>query len=58
MNDTNGPYFISGKGLKRGDPLSPILFNLVANVFSRMLSKAARSGIIYGFFLMSFLVVL
>jgi len=31
-----------------GDPLSPLLFNLVANVFTRMLMKAASHGLISG----------
>lgn len=48
INDTNGPYFVWGKGLKQGDPLSPILFNLVADVFSRILAKATRANIIRG----------
>jgi hypothetical protein len=46
INDENCNYFKSGKGLRQGDPLSPLLFNLVADVFSRMLMKAARQGFI------------
>lgn len=42
INDTKSSYFETGKGLRQGDPLSPILFNLVADVFTRMLNKAAR----------------
>ena len=29
INDTTGPYFVGGKGLKQGDPHSHVLFNLV-----------------------------
>jgi hypothetical protein len=42
INDTNSSYFMAVKGLKQGDPLSLILFNLVADVFSKMLYKVAR----------------
>jgi hypothetical protein len=44
INDTNSTYFKPGKGLRQGDPLSPLLFNLVVDVFTRMLSKAASKG--------------
>ena len=48
INDANGPQFSGGKGLKQGDPHSPLLFNLVADVFSKMLQKATSSGLICG----------
>jgi hypothetical protein len=48
INDTNSSYFKLGKGLRQGDPLSPLLFNLVVDVFTRMLSKAANGGYIHG----------
>ena len=48
LNDENGPYFTVGKGLRQGDPLSPLLFNLVVDVFTKMLCKAANQGIIGG----------
>ena len=48
INDTNGPHFVGGKGLKQGDPHSPLLFNLVADVFSKMLVKAVNNGLIGG----------
>jgi hypothetical protein len=48
INDENSVFFKPGKGLRQGDPLSPLLFNLVADVFSRMLIKAARQNLISG----------
>jgi hypothetical protein len=48
MNDENSGFFKPGKGLRQGDPLFPLLFNLIAYVFSRMLMKAARKNLISG----------
>ena len=48
INDENGSYFHLGKGLRQGDPLSPLLFNLVADVFTRILMKAAKENLITG----------
>ena len=48
LNDVNGPYFIVGKGLRQGDPLPPLLFNLVVDVFTKMLTKACTQGLISG----------
>jgi hypothetical protein len=42
INDSNSGYFRPGKGLRQGDPLSPLLFNLVVDVFTRILIKAAK----------------
>jgi hypothetical protein len=49
LNDVNSPYFKPGKGLRQGDPLSPLLFNLVVDVFIRILIKVANAGYISGF---------
>jgi hypothetical protein len=49
MNEKNSVYFKPGKGLRQGDPLSPLLFNLVVDAFTRMLIKATHRGYISGF---------
>ena len=46
INNTLGPYFVSHKGVRQGDPLSPILFNFVADCLSRMIRKAQRNNLI------------
>lgn len=48
INNSIGSYVIAGKDLKQGDPLSLILFNFVADVFSKMLYKAAQANLIQG----------
>jgi hypothetical protein len=48
LNDENIPYFKLGKGLRQGDPLSPLLFNLVIDVFTRMIIKASSKCYITG----------
>ena len=48
VNDFNSAFFKARKGLKQGDPSSPILFNFVDDVFTKMLYKAAGRGLIRG----------
>jgi len=48
INEENSAYFSPGKGLRQGDLLSPLLFNIVADVFTRMLMKAANQNLIRG----------
>ncbi|RVW99807.1 LINE-1 retrotransposable element ORF2 protein [Vitis vinifera] len=39
----------ASKGLRQGDPLSPFLFTIVANMLSRMLLKAEERSLLEGF---------
>ena len=48
INGANGPYFKTHRGLHQGDPLSPLLFNLVVDALSYMLDMAKESGHIKG----------
>ena len=49
MNDVMGPYFQSAKGVRQGDPMSPTLFNMVAESLTKMVLCAQKNGLITGF---------
>jgi hypothetical protein len=44
VNNEEGSYFITYKGLRQGDPLSPLLFNLMVDALSAMLEAFKRRG--------------
>jgi hypothetical protein len=48
INGKRSQYVITYQGLKQGDPLSPILFNLVVDVLGALMNKAARKNKIKG----------
>jgi hypothetical protein len=48
LNNVESDFFLTGKGLRQGDPISPLLFNLVVDVFTKMLVKAAGHNLIAG----------
>jgi hypothetical protein len=48
VNDDIGHYFQTLKGLRQGDPLSPILFNIVADILATMIARAKDDGHVEG----------
>jgi hypothetical protein len=48
VNNDIGHYFQSRKGLRQGDPLSPILFNIVADMLAIMIARAKEDGQVDG----------
>jgi hypothetical protein len=48
VNDDIGPYLCTHKGLRQGDPISLLLFDLAADAFAIMIKRAVDSGILKG----------
>jgi hypothetical protein len=48
VNDDLGHFFQTGKGLRQGDPLSPILFNLVLDMLTVLIERAKSLGFLDG----------
>lgn len=44
VNDKIGRYFKCGKGVRQGDPLSPLVFNLAADSLAKVILTAQRNG--------------
>jgi hypothetical protein len=42
VNDDVGPFFSTFKGLRQGDHLSPILFNIVTDMLAILLQERKR----------------
>jgi hypothetical protein len=48
VNNDVGRYFQTKKGLRQGDPLSPILFNVVVDMLAIFIARAKEDGQIQG----------
>ena len=48
VNDQLGSYFQTKKGLRQGDPMSPILFNIVVDMLAILIARAKEAGQVEG----------
>jgi retron-type reverse transcriptase len=46
VNDDLGHFFQTNNGLRQGDPLSPILFNLVADMLAVLIERSKGMGVL------------
>ena len=49
VNGSPKGYFKSSRGLRQGDPSSPMLFVIVAEAFNALMEKDKHQGLIKGF---------
>jgi hypothetical protein len=48
VNNINGIYFKSGRGVRKGDPLSSFLFNIAADTLAKIISLAQKNNLVKG----------
>jgi hypothetical protein len=48
VKDQVGPYFTTHARVRQGDPLSPLLFDVVGDGLAMLIKKAKEEGIISG----------
>ena len=49
VNESSKGFFISNRGLRQGDPLSPYLFVIEMEVFFMLIDKATSKGFLSGY---------
>jgi hypothetical protein len=50
VNGTPSDFFSSSRGIRQSDPLSPLLFVIVMEAFSKLVSISVQRGFLSGFF--------
>jgi hypothetical protein len=48
INGEVGPYFRNARGVRQGDPLSPLLFDFMVDALAAMISRASHAGHLCG----------
>jgi hypothetical protein len=48
VNGDIGPYLQMKRGLRKGDPMSPILFNIITDMLALLINRAKTDGQIRG----------
>ena len=48
VNDDTSHYFQTHKGLRQGDSMSPLLFNIVADMLTVLIGRAKETGQVAG----------
>ena len=49
FNGSPAEFFGSSRGLRQGDPLSPMLFLVMIEVFSKMMKRTEEADLLRGF---------